>query len=274
MTREVGLSQLRKGVHLLDCLAILGEATPATLAERLDEPRSSVYRLLAGLKELDLVESGSRRGLVRLGFHLVRLGTAVVERFHERRFALPVMERLHEATGETVYLCVRRGFDAVCIERLDGRVVQSLALKIGGALPLHAGAAPRVLLAFEDPSQWAEYLRTAPVQRLTPSTPVTEDELFPVLRQTRQTGLSVSDQDVTIGIGAIGVPVLDYLGHVRAALSISGLRDSILGANGPQLQNLLMVAGREVSASLGWQPADPGVLPDRRKPVTAVLAGP
>ena len=73
----------------------------------------------------------------------MRLGAAVIERLDERQAALPVMERIHEATGETVFLLVRRGDDAVCIERLEGLRVQSLALRLGGSLPLHVGAGPR-----------------------------------------------------------------------------------------------------------------------------------
>ena len=71
----------------------------------------------------------------------------MVARFDERQAALPHMEHLHDMTGETVFLCVRRGLRAVCIERIEGSHVVSLALRLGGSLPLHAGAAPRALLA-------------------------------------------------------------------------------------------------------------------------------
>ncbi|MBI0294931.1 IclR family transcriptional regulator [Streptomyces sp. PRKS01-29] len=253
MAQDGGLALVRKSVELLDLLAARGEATAAQLAEELGEPRSSVYRLLSSLQGLDMVEGGSRRGTFRLGFHLLSLGTAVVERFDERRFAQPVMERLHDETGETVYLCVRRGREAVCIERLDGRRVQSLALKLGGALPLHAGAASRVLLAFQDRSTWADYLEQGPLERFTPSTPATADALVPVLEQTRDSGISVSDQDVTVGVAALGVPILDYRGQVRAALSISGVREAILGAEVTGLRERLTEAGQEVSRALGWQ---------------------
>ena len=88
----------------------------------------------------------------------MRLGAAVVERLDERQAALPVMERIHERVGETVFLLVRRGRNAVCIERLEGLRVQSLALRLGGSLPLHAGAGPRALLAWEPEAEWEEYV--------------------------------------------------------------------------------------------------------------------
>jgi len=43
---------------------------------------------------------------------------------------------------------VRRGPRAVCVERLEGRAVRSLAMQLGSSLPMYAGAAPLALLAF------------------------------------------------------------------------------------------------------------------------------
>ena len=96
-----------------------------------------------------------------------------MQRFDERQLALPVMERLHELTEETVFLCVRRDDVAVCIECLPGKHVQALALGLGGSLPLHAGAAPRVLLAYEPKDVQADYLRRVDLVSFTDRTPST-----------------------------------------------------------------------------------------------------
>ncbi|MFF9647380.1 IclR family transcriptional regulator [Kitasatospora aureofaciens] len=253
MAKEHGLQLVRKAVEALDLLARDRELTPAQIAELTGEPRSSVYRLLTSLQQLELVEKGARRGTYRLGLHLLRLGESVKSGFDERALALPVMEQLHEATGETVFLCVRRGPEAVCIERLDGKWVQSLALRVGGSLPLHAGAAPRVLLANAGRESWHEYIKAADgnLKAFTPSTPVTAEDLIPELENTLRTGVAVSDGDVTVGIAALGVAITDYRGEVRAALSISGVRPSILGPGQKAIRDSLITAGREISRSLG-----------------------
>lgn len=253
MMHDTGIGLVRKSVALLDQLAADREATAAELAERIGEPRSSVYRLLSSLQALDMVEAGSRRGTFRLGFHLLQLGSAVVAHLDERRIALPVMERLHEQTGETIFLCVRRGGEAVCIERLEGRHVRTLALQLGGSLPLHVGAAPRVLLAFDGPAAWTEYLREAKLERLAPNTPTTRAAVLALLKETRAAGVAVSDEDVTLGVAALGVPILDYRGAVRGALSISGVRPAILGERSGDVRRLLVESGREISRALGHQ---------------------
>jgi DNA-binding IclR family transcriptional regulator len=237
---------------VLDAL-VDGELTPAEIAVRIGEPRSTVYRLVANLRDLELIDSGVQQGAYRLGLKLLRLGSAVRRSLDERQLALPVMERMHDATGETVFLCIRRNLEAVCIERIDGKRVQSLALTLGGTLPLHAGAAPRVLLAYEPEDLWQRYVAQGKLEAMTPSTPTTAKALLPMLRTVRAEGVAISDEDVTPGIAAIGAPIFDESGAIRAALSISGIRSEILG-RGSRARQLTIEGAAEVSRRLGYKP--------------------
>jgi len=221
--RENPIRALAKAVHLLEVLAEEREATPRRLATLLDEPRTTTYRLLRSLEALDLVEPGSQPGAYRLGWKLMRLGAAVVE-------------------------------------RLEGLRVQSLALRLGGSLPLHAGAGPRALLAWEPRTVWEEYVRSVPLKAVTDRTPATGDALFRELEETVAQGYALSDEDVTPGIASLGAPIFDYTGNVRAALSIGGLKSLVLGDNREEFVGLLTQSAREISAALGHSdvPADAG----------------
>jgi DNA-binding IclR family transcriptional regulator len=250
--RDGSVQVLAKAAAILDRVADEQEATASRLAHLVGEPRSTVYRLLASLRALELVEPGSRPATYRLGLKLFRLGSAVTARFDERQAALPIMERIHQATGETVFLCIRRGDEAVCIERIDGRRVQSLALRLGGSLPLHIGAAPTVLLAYEPQECWEQYVARNKLEALTPKTSSTRDAIFRRLTEVRRLGYAVSDEDVTLGIAAVGAPIFDYRGRLRAALSVSGVRPAILGANANGIRDLVVEGAQDVSISLGF----------------------
>jgi DNA-binding IclR family transcriptional regulator len=254
MAQDNSIQVLTKIVAILDQLAMEGEATPARLAELIGEPRSTVYRLLNNLQRTNLVEAGAQRGTYRLGLKLFRLGSAVMSRFNERQAALPVMERLHEETGETVYLVVRRGFEAVCIERIEGRRVQILGTRLGDAVPLHVGATPRILLAYEPHDFWEDYLARGNLQAFTPRTPTTRDELLPLLQAILTDGYAVSDGDITPGIAAIGAPIFDHTGAIRAAISVSGIRSELLGNTDTKTHVIdKVVAGaKEISHALGF----------------------
>jgi DNA-binding IclR family transcriptional regulator len=253
--REEPTGVIAKAAALLDQLAEEGESTAARLGEALGEPRTTVYRLIRSLADVGFVERGSQRGTYRLGLRLFRLGGAVVARFDERQAALPHMEHLNDVTGETVFLCVRRGLQAVCIERIEGSHVVSLALRLGGALPLHAGAAPRVLLAAEPRAEWDRYCESAgELESFTPATPSTREHLHEELEAARRRGYSVSDGDVTVGIAALGAPIRNVRGTVTAALSISGVRETILGDRAEEMVALVTSAADAVSIALGFDP--------------------
>jgi DNA-binding IclR family transcriptional regulator len=254
--RENPVQVIAKAAAILDTIAETGEASAADIAARLGEPRSSVYRLLTSLQALDLLEPGSRRGTHRLGLKLLRLGRAVQARLDVRVAAIRVMENIHDETGETVFLCLRREGEAVCIERLDGRRVTTLALQLGGSLPLHAGAGPRALLAFEPRSEWHEYLAGGKLEAFSVNTPVTAESLIAKLEEVRSSGVSTSDEDVTPGIAAIGAPIFDYRGKICAALSISGMRAAILDDDGERVRKLIVDGATEISRALGHQPGD------------------
>lgn len=235
---------------MLDLLAERGELAAAEIAALTGEPRSSVYRILGSLEKLEMVEPGGRRGSFRLGLGLLRLGNVVVERFDEREAALPALHELNQVTGETVFLCVRRRYEAVCIERLAGERVESLALRLGGALPLHAGAAPRTLLAFEPESVWEEYVAHGALDPLTPSTPSNAKDLFAALEKIRRDGVAVSDEDVTPGIAAVGAPIFDYKGAIRGAVSMSGTKPMILDDADRSIA-LVRACAQQASRALG-----------------------
>jgi DNA-binding IclR family transcriptional regulator len=248
---------LLKVAVLLDALRDTDQLTASEIAMRMREPRSTVYRLLSTLERLDWIEPGTRRGTYRLGLGLFRLGTAIATRFDERDAAGPVLQRIHDETDETAFLCVRRGFDCVCIHQIEGRWVKSMALQVGTALPLHIGASPRALLAFESSEFRARYLAEAKLKPFTARGLKTKREHEAALAEIRERGYSVSDEDVVIGMAALGAPVLDHQGRLRAAISFSGPRPSILEKNEKANVARIIDASREVSLALGYHPDAP-----------------
>jgi len=246
---------LAKAARLLEVLAEFPDSTPASLAQRLGEPRSTVYRLIQDLAVLGYVEEGPRPGTYRLGLELFRLGSLVGLRFDVRERAAPVMNTIHAELEETVYLVVRRHHEAVCIDRIEGVHIRSMALQLGGALPLHLGAGPRVLLAFEPREYWDEYFAEVKLEPRTPRTPTTQAGIVALLEEARHLGYTISDEDVTVGITSVGAPIFDHTGRAHAALSVGGMRSAILGhGGGERAVELVSNGAAEISRRMGFQP--------------------
>ena len=249
-----GLELISKAGAVLDILEQHKEASAADLAAALGEPLSSVYRLLQSLTTTGWVDRGSRRGAYRLGLSLMTIGGLVEDHLDIREASLPSLRELVDATNVTSFLCVRRGPRAVCVERIEGYAVQSLAMLLGGSLPLYAGAAPRALLAFLPVAEQSAILKDTSQQlRDDPPRPDDKDIIADIAR-IRAAGYSVSDGDVTPGIASLGAPVFNHRGEVQGALSLSGLRGQVLNPAGvDDTIELLRLAAGKASAALGWE---------------------
>lgn len=221
-----------------ELLGVLGSTGPLVvpdIAKRMSIPRSSVYRLVDAAVHAGLVHPHGD-GTMALAPALVHLAERAFEQNPLISAARPILEALRDEVGETVYLCARRGEQTICLLRYQGLHVGLMELVPGGILPPHAGATARVITAFDD-----ELLaRTAdgPLPRLTPQTIHAPEELIARSRAVRTDGYVLSDEDVTQGVAAVGVPVWDGRGRLRGAISAAGMRDHVIAHVRPTITAL------------------------------------
>jgi DNA-binding IclR family transcriptional regulator len=249
-----GLELISKAGAVLEVLESSGPTSASDLAVKLGEPLSSVYRLMQSLTSVGWVDRVGKRGPYRLGLSWMTVGGLLEDHLDIREACRPALRSLLESTGATSFLCVRRGSRAVCLERFEGRSVQSLAMQLGGSLPLYSGAAPRALLAFLSHAEQVDALAEDVVFRGDPVRP-DPVSIEADLAQIRAQGYAVSDGDVTPGVGGLGAPVFNHRGEVEGALSISGLAEQVLGPHVvAENITLLRQAATQSSSALGWEP--------------------
>lgn len=268
---------------VIDLLTIHDDLSIADLADLAGEPRSSMYRLVKGLTAAGFVETGSRKGRVRLGAKLFKIGNAAGRRYDIRRLALPILIDLREQTGVTAYLCIREDFNALCLERVEGQGSHLLSLRTGTSIPLHLGAAAKVLLAHAGPALWEAYAKHVNEGGGVPShiRNVLDPQMAPRLtelgeemEEIRQTGVSFSNSDVVLGVAALGAPVRDEGGSVCAAISIGGEGARVLGDVAERNELLVRRAARQLSAALGFvsEVARPAAAKARSLPVIGTVS--
>ena len=217
---------LKNATQAIDALGAHGALTAPELAVELEMPRPSAYRLLSALVHAGFAEQ-LPDGQVALSARWLHLGDAALRGMSTWFNSDDVLERMRDDTGLTVYFCLPRDNEAICVRRLHGQNFQVLVLKPGGTLPLYVGAVGRTLLAFGDVDT-SKYLADAPFRSITPRTLTEKDDLIADIALTRERGYCLSDEDVTVGVGAIGVPVVDSVGRTCAALSLAGVREQIV----------------------------------------------
>ena len=242
-----------KAVRLLDQFRDADTLTLGELSESLRMSKSTVHRLLSSLEQVGFIERGPQAGSYRLGMKLFELGSLVQNRMRLRQVALHYMTELVERTGETAFLFILDSNHALCIERVEGKHVQSLAIKVGGQLPLNAGGASRVLLAFAPDEVRESYLAHGPFPRFTEHTIVDPGMLLRDIEQTREQGYALSHEDVTIGVAALGVPLFDYRGEAIGGLSLAGITPRWTPGHMAEMLVELKALGERISARMGWR---------------------
>lgn len=251
-----GLELLAKADALLTALETAGNQSAQDLARTIDEPLSSVYRLLAHLVAVGWVDKGTGRATYRLGLYALEIGARVDDRLDLHSVARPELIDLRDATGATTFLHVRHGSLSVCVDRVPGRAVRSIDLTLGGWLPLYRGAGPRAQLAYLPPAEASMVLDVFEQEAASDPTVPARSTLEHEMHRDAARGYAVSDGDVTVGVASVGAPVFNHRGEMVAAISISGLRPAVIGDD--EVIDVVVTAAGRISKGLGYQGEEVG----------------
>jgi DNA-binding IclR family transcriptional regulator len=186
-------------------------------------------------------------GGYRLGPHLLRLAASAVKRLPLRDLAHPVLERLATATGESTQLYVREGTHRVCVDAVESRSELRTIVPVGASLPLTAGSAGKVFLAWG-----SKTLRDKATRRLPAFTDDTPDakQLARDLATARRRGWAWSGGERQAGVGSVSAPVFDAKGSLVAAVSVSGPASRLGRVSAARYGVAVVAAAKEIGSTL------------------------
>lgn len=228
-----------------------GDLGITELSRHLGLPKPTVYRFVEALARRDLLARDSQRRRYRLGLSALRLGSAYLRDLDVRRVALPVMQELARATGETVDLNIVRGYHRVCIEKVESDQAIRHFVELGRPLPLYAGASGKVLLAWMEPADM-EAVIAAGLPPLTPRTVTDPGRLRADLAEIRRRGYAISVGERVAGASAVSAPVRDASRRVVAGLTISGPTYRLTPTRLRRFSGLVRRGAAKISAGLGY----------------------
>ena len=194
--------------------------------------------------------------------------------------AQAALDRLSEATGSTsgIFLATPDGRSSAAVMWSRPRTaLHYQPSRAPAAVPLHASAAGRCVLAGRTPAELRRYLER-PLERLTESTVTSPAKLRRELAQIRRLGYAIHVGEVTPGVCSIAVPLCAADGDVLGAVALaipgeepSGLLDKALPALGEAQQTVSRLLGYEAwlelvgasnpggpSTPSPWDTPDPG----------------
>jgi DNA-binding IclR family transcriptional regulator len=218
---------LERTLGILEALAVAPQGLPlATIADRLDMPRSGCHRLLADLMRLGWVRQTREHGDYALTLRMTALGLGHLAAAGVVDIAQPLLDRLAEATGELVRLSVWQEEVLTWVAKAQGaRSGLRYDPDQGQVARLSCSAAGQAILStLSDEAALMVVARQGfgRPQDFGPNAPTTSTALVAALAETRARGYSVTIETFTAGMTAIAAPIVAPDGVTLGAVSVAG----------------------------------------------------
>jgi DNA-binding IclR family transcriptional regulator len=207
--------------------------------------QATVHRLLRTLVAEGLVEQDEQSKMYRLGIELFVLAASAGNPLDLRTICRPSLLRLCGSLGDTMFLLARSGFDAVCLDRVEGPFpIRTFTRDVGGRIPLGLGQGGLAILAFLPEAEREEVIRFN-VARVREYGALDEVFLRAEIARIRELGYCGRVLGLNEGMAGLAVPILDRNGHAVAALSVGTLIDRL---NAERLPIVAELVKREAAA--------------------------
>lgn len=238
---EGATSSLQRAFAILRALASTqakgGRITHVAKATGLTQ--ATTHRLLQSLVGERMVEQDASSKLYRLSIDFFALAALAGNTMDLRSLCRPLMLRLCASLGDTIFLLVRSGFDAVCLDRVEGPFpIRSFTGDIGGRVALGMGQGSLAILAFLPDREREEVIRYN-LPRLREFGVYDEVYLRTEIARVRELGYAGRNTGLLDGMAGVGVPVLDREGRAVAALSVGTISSRLSPERLPTVVELL-----------------------------------
>lgn len=242
-------------VRSMDILNLFIDHTELTFQEIIDLsgiPKSSVYRMLSSLEEMEFLEKGTDLKY-RLGLVFLQFGSLVSARLDIRQSAYPIMKALHDDVEEAINLTIKQGSEeTIYIEKIDLKQKVRLYTAVGRKSPLYAGACSRIMLAYMPDAIIKHYLENTTFTSFGKGTITDKAKLYRMMEQAKVDGYTVSNSELYDHTTEVAAPIFDHLGNVVAGLSIAGMEANYQEEDIKIYSKKLIKAANEISSRLGY----------------------
>ena len=213
--------------------------------------KTTAFNLLATLVTLRFIEQDVQSRRYRLGLRNLELGQIVQQRLHISHLARPVLAELCKKTNETVNLGLPDLLDLLVTDSFQGSRQLHATAYAGWRSLYHCTALGKAMLSqWDDPMRRTVYRMTG-LPRQTPHTITEIETLEAKLAQIRAQGYAIDVEENEIGVSGIATAIINGLGEVAAAISVSGPSNRLTEDIMEQIATDVMAAADTIAVSIG-----------------------
>ncbi len=249
--KEAHVKSIERAFLIVDALAEEPREHSLTeLAGTLGWPKSTVHGVLSTLVQYRYVEQSEETGRYRLGIRFFELGVKVGKMWDIRSIAMPYMQKLNAELGEMVQLGTEDHGEILYLEKLDSVHLIRIVSEIGGRLPIHCTGLGKAMLAYMPDIRRKRIIREKGLTSYTPNTITNAAALERELEAIRERGYAIDDGEIMLGLRCVAAPIFDDRGHVKYALSISGMQGNMEGERLEKITKRIVTSAAAISKAL------------------------
>jgi DNA-binding IclR family transcriptional regulator len=252
------INSLARGLDILRILAQADAPLGVTdLGERLRVDPSTAYRLVATLETQGLVRQEPDSKKYSVGYGVLELANAVLQRLNIVTLAEPLLGEITSVTGESTHVAVLEGPRAVFVARRSGAGILRVETTVGSSEPAYCTAVGKALLLEHTPGELTALFGYEALERYTPQTITTIEDLAAELDRVRRLGYAFDDEEMHPGVRCVAAPIRDHRGRIVASFGLSAPAGRLPREQRKELVEPIVRAAQTISAQLGHQAAAP-----------------
>lgn len=215
-------TSVEKAFKILNCFSTEKiELGVTEIAHKIGTNKSAVYRMLATMEALNVIQQNPENEKYRLGLKLFELGQKVSIYKNFIAKARPYMEDLVKRAGETAHLAIYKNQKVYFLDKVVGRHDLQINTQIGTEKPLHCTGLGKIMLAFAEPD-YRTVIEDNVLEAVTKNTITNKTKLKEEIDRIKNIGFALDLEENEIGLVCVAVPVFDARGKCIAAISTSG----------------------------------------------------
>jgi IclR family transcriptional regulator, KDG regulon repressor len=195
------------------------EKSIAEIAKTVQMHPTKVSRMLRTLEKEGFFERNDNTGKFRLGLIFAELG--MVCTFHNpvRNIIRPHVEQIAQELDITASWGIFRNYRIISMDRFQ-KAVDLAPFRVGVAVPIHATAPGKVLLAYLPEEEQNKFFESTPLERYTGKTITDPQLLKEELGQVVEKGYAMDDGESFDGLNCVSAPIRNGVAKVIGALTI------------------------------------------------------
>lgn len=223
--------------------------TLTEITERIDLPKSSVYRLLQSLKKNHIILQLDENKKYIIGYKLLSLSSNIANSKGIINSAKPYMNNLSKEIKKTISLNVMENEHILCIDFVESKDTPMFIIRKGYEMPIYPTSSGKVFLANMSEMEIKEIFNKNKIIKITKKTIDEKEDIYKDIEKVKNKGYAICDEELQIGVESIACPIFDYNGDVVASISVTTLKSDDFMNN--KNISLISKCAKNITESLG-----------------------